>query len=187
MALLSTTVPLETAKLLHSLGVAGEPTTDLHITILYPGKDELGVKAALAYIEATHDAIAGIEPFDVEVTRLSTFDPKDGVFPIIGVIDSPELHKLREALVRVYESKGVPYDKKFPVFKPHVTLAFQDASEPREVWEQELPHPLSWMVSEISLWTGTEGPMEGDRNMVVTFPLSMHRRVAARWLQGVRG
>lgn len=171
MALLCLKLPSETSRLLTEIDVPGEktPVSDLHVSILYLGK-ELDIEAVLLAIQVTHQVVASWAPFLLTTRWVSTFSPNDeGKTPIIARIESQDLHELQEALRDAFDEEGVPYSKKWPEYKPHVTLSY--APEPIE---DMIIQPVQWGCTDLCLWAGDEG----ENDMTCRFPLSIASKAA---------
>jgi len=166
MAFIGIALPHETARLLHTIDVPGRraDVSTFHITMLYLGKDvpieQLGKAIVAAYAVSSQ-----WRPFAVSTKRVSCFPPdeKDGV-PIICRVDSSELHDLQANLKKALDKAGVDYSKKFPEYKPHVTLSYADAPMDDKIIDR-----LEWGAHEMTLWGGDEG----DDRLSCTFPFSL--------------
>ena len=137
MAFIGIQVPQETAKLLSLLDVPGkkESVSHLHITLAYLGND-ISMEQVLSCVVSVYSVVSNTKPFTVECDKISTFDSDDDI-PIILPIHSSELHKLREKLCDKLEQLHVKYSKKYPEFKPHVTLSL-DLSKKSSIDQLEL-------------------------------------------------
>lgn len=179
MAILQIQVPHATARLFGDIEVPGTRASSgsLHITVVYIGAD-VPIDTLTDAVKATYEVTSKTRPFTVRATRVTHFpvDDDQADYPIIARIDSDELHEFREQLVAAFDEAGVEFDKKFPVFKPHVTLSY--APEPVE--EFRIP-VIEWGAHEVVMWGGEEE----DERLSVTFPFSlqptMAHRVAARF------
>lgn len=185
MSFLGLRVPHETARLLSELDIPGrkDSTDHFHITILHLG-DNVPIETIAKALVATFKVSDQTQPFTVSTSRVSCFAPKvsktsskNGQCPIICRVDSDELHAMRVKLCASYDEAGVAYDKKFPEYKPHVTLGWADA----EIEERRIP-TVEWGAHELVLWGGDSG----DRRVILTFPMSLKitasRRVVARYV-----
>jgi RNA 2',3'-cyclic 3'-phosphodiesterase len=182
MALLGIQIPHETARILNQIEVPGnrESTDAYHITLLYLG-DHVPIETVAQAVIAAYKVTSMTRPFTVR-TRLVTSFPggEDGV-PIIAKIESDELHRFRADIASSFDAAAISYSKKFPEYKPHVTLAYSDSP----MADQDIPM-LEWGAHEIVLWAGEHG----DQRMTVTFPFTLMPtaaspdRVAARFLSG---
>jgi len=176
MAFLGIKVPHEIARLLAQVdygdhGVA-ESTDTYHVTVAYFGED-LPIEKLAGIIQAAYKVASSTKPFTVQTSRVSTFPPhpKEGTVPVICRVDSNELHALRDALLAQFDTDGVSYDKKFPDFRPHVTLAYTkpgDGAEEVTGLDKAIP-TIQWGVGELVLWGGDEG----DDKLVVSFPFAL--------------
>lgn len=155
MAFIGLKVPVESAKLLSAIDVPGKktPSDHMHITMLYLGK-ELEIEAVLLAVQATFAVVASWSPFLLTTRWVSTFprNPDDGV-PIIARIESEDLHELVDTLREAFDQEGVPYNNKYPDYKPHVTLAYDEA--PME--DFTLKKPVVWQATGLTLWGGDQG------------------------------
>lgn len=185
MSFLGLRVPHETARLLSELEIPGQkdPVGHFHITILFLG-DNVPIETIGKALVATYGVASQTQPFTVSTSRISCFPPKksatsprDGKAPIICRIDSDALHSMRGKLCKSFDDASVPYDKKFPEYKPHVTLGWSE-----EVMDDKRIPTVEWGAHELVLWGGDEG----DRRVTLTFPLSLKlassRRVVARYM-----
>src|SRR3569832_1872725 len=127
MAFIGLSVSNATARLFGEIEVPGdrEPVSSMHITVVYIGS-ETPIDVLAEAVKATYAVTAMTRPFTVHASRVNCIpanpDYKDG-HPIIARIESDPLHEFREALVLALDDAGVEYNKKFPVYRPHVTLA----------------------------------------------------------------
>lgn len=173
MALIGFKVPAETARILNEIEVPGtkEPITNFHITVLHmPGDPSISEVADA--MEAAYSVASKIRPFTARVSKVTQFPKGEDGYPVICPVEAPELQEVWEALKSACDAKGVNYSKKFPVFKPHVTLAFsKEPMEDREIL------PIEWGAHELVVWGGNRG----DRRVVVNLPFTLVDRVASRY------
>lgn len=182
MAFVGIRVPHETARLLSEIDVPGkkDSTAHFHVTVIHLG-DNVPIETLAKTMVATFGVTSKLRPFTVSTSRVTCFpakDKPDAKVPIICRVDSDALHDLWKNLCSAYDSAGIEYSKRFPEFKPHVTVAWTE--EPME--EKRIPI-VEWGAHEVVLWGGDDG----DRRVVVTFPLSLKtsalsKRVASRFL-----
>jgi 2'-5' RNA ligase len=173
MAFLGIKVPNDIGRLLSEIEIPGEKVSrdTMHVTILYVGK-ETPIEQLVKVILAAYGVTSQTKPFTVETRRVSAFSPNpdDGV-PIIALVESPALHNLKDALCAAFDASGVEYNKKYPVYRPHVTLGYTpDAGVfAEQVAEKDIVPGVEWGVGEMVLWGGDSG----DEKLTVTFPFSM--------------
>jgi 2'-5' RNA ligase len=175
MAFLGVKVPHEAARLLSEVDYGGigerEPLDHSHITLLHLGK-KVPLASICKAIIPIFEAVSRCAPFTVSTSRVSVFTPHpdEGTVPIICPIDSPALHELRAAVGASCDAAGVDFSKKFPDYTPHVTLAYSKDASTYTNWGGDIPFtPVEWGVHEIVMWGGDEG----DKRIVVTFPMSI--------------
>jgi 2'-5' RNA ligase len=168
MSILGITTPHETARLLGEIKTPGkrEPIEHFHITLFYFG-DAIPIEEVAKVVVSTYGITSKTKPFTAKVRKVITFANGDSGVPIVCKVESSELQDLRESLAKAFDKAGIEYSKKFPVFKPHVTLAYSDDPKDEGL---EIPCPnVEWGIGEVILWGGDEG----DERVSATFPLSI--------------
>lgn len=186
MSFLGIKVPNDIGRLLSELDIPGEKVSrdTMHVTIMYIGKNT-PIEQLVRVIIAAYGVTSQTKPFTVEARRVSAFSPNpdDGV-PIIALIESPALHNLRDSLCAAFDASGVEYNKKYPEYRPHVTLGYTpDAGVFSEmVAERAITPAVEWGVGEMVLWGGDSG----DEKLTVTFPFSMNMTREAVYRSVVR-
>ena len=127
------------------------------------------VGAVLAVAQAS-------QPFTAQVDHVATFPAGDYGAPVICPVKSEGVHKLQAALAAALDEAGVDYSKKFPVFKPHVTLGYcKDVDAEQQVHGITFP-AVQWGVGEVILFGGDSG----DGTFTATFPFALaHAREAS--------
>ena len=173
MAFLGFKASDEAADLFERIVVPGnrEPKHRYHITLLYLGSDvpiDDVARAALVAYGITRNA----QPITVLSRLVTSFPEGDDGVPIIARIESPGLHAFQTRVRTAFDEEGIEYSKRFPEYKPHVTLAYSDAGT--NMPDQSIP-PIVWTLSELVLWGGDEG----EDRIVVTLPLESDFDVAA--------
>ena len=166
MAALMFAVPEETARILKELDVPeGTPEAHSHITVAYLG-DDVPIDTIGDLLPVLYDVTSRTVPFSASTSRITTFPAGNDGVPVIAAVDSPELHAFRAELCAAMDSAGISYSKKFPIFKPHVTVTYAKDVDT----EYELTFPaISWPCHELLLW----GSNRGTGRLVVKFPLSL--------------
>ncbi len=182
MSFIGLKVPGETARLLWNLWESdytkfgeAEPREQAHITILHLGKDLPNDVLAKAILTA-YSVTSTLQPFTVSTNRITVFPGGDRGTPIICPIDSPQLHELRQKLSESFDRDGIEYSKKFPEYKPHVTVAY--ANDPHEDWGSDIGFSkIEWGAHEAILWGGDHM----DERLTVNFPFVLSpQRTAVR-------
>lgn len=176
MAFMGLKVPHETGRILDGIDVPGkrEAPSSMHITMFYLGKQQ-PIENIAKVMSSAHRVLSATSPFTVSTSRVGSFptNPDDGV-PVICRVDSDPLHELHARLSRAFDEDGIEYSKKYPEYKPHVTLAYHDEDVP----ERRIPK-VEWGAHEVVIWGGDEG----DRGVAVTFPLLLSSKIASRVMQ----
>lgn len=173
MAFVGLAVPGSASRLFGDIEVPGEktPRDHHHVTLAYIG-DDVPIETLAEAIKATYAVTATTRPFTVRTSRVSSFpvDSDEQGHPVVAHIESDELHELRARLTDRFKDAGVDFSKKFPKYKPHVTLAYA----PEAVEEFRIP-TIEWGAHEVVLWGGDEG----DQRLTVTFPFALSPSVTA--------
>lgn len=174
MAFIGIRVPAETGRLFSDIDVPGDPVKaqSYHVTLLFLGKD-LDIDVLADAVKATYKVTSTTKPFSVRTSRVTCFPPtKDDTVPIIARVESDPLHDLRDRLVKSFEENEVKFDNTYPLFKPHVTLAWaEDELED----EERIPTTIEWGAHELVLWGGDDG----DKKMTATFPFTLKAEAPA--------
>jgi 2'-5' RNA ligase len=156
MAMVAIRVPQETGHLLENMSncIPGDSQTasDMHVTVAFLG-DDVPISSLAAAMTACHAVTSRTSPFVLTVDSIESFEPgKDGT-PIIMPVKSEELHALEQAVKAEMDRIGVFYDKKWPEFKPHVTLSYVKGMRGAGA----LPAPLSWGAFGLTVYGGNHG------------------------------
>jgi 2'-5' RNA ligase len=174
MAFLGLKCPPETARILSEVdfGDFGEKQSpsSMHITVLYIGK-EVPIEKIASMIAPIFSVASQTKPFTVSTSRVMTFppNPDDGV-PIIAPIDSNDLHAFRKSICEAFDKAGIEYNKKYPDYRPHLTLGYSEDPLVHTDGAINLQFPtVEWGAHELVLWGGDSG----DNRLIVTFPLSI--------------
>jgi 2'-5' RNA ligase len=155
MAILCLKVPQSIARSLSAINVPGEPvpTDEKHITLLNFG-DDMPIDAIGKTVIAVARATEQIGPFNVELNGYGTpFGSSDNGVPVICPVEGRELHDLHAVLSNALTEAGVEFSRKFPEYKPHVTLSWAE----EEVQDGTFRTPISWTVTDVVLWCGDHG------------------------------
>lgn len=170
MAWLGLVVPPETGRILESVEVPGqrEKASDMHVTVLYMG--DVPVDVAAAGMVAAVSVAKLQAPFLCACDSVDSFppNPEYGI-PVIAPVIAPAIHDLHAKLVLAFDAAGLPYSKKFPEFKPHVTLA-RNLGQDAKPYSAPLPGQCSWVASELFVWGGENGSLFSARIPFVLGP-----------------
>lgn len=180
MAFIGLRVPADAARVLESHEVPGErlSASDMHVTILYVGKNVSIVDLAKAMV-AAYGVAGRTRPLSLVIDRATNFPVGPDGWPIICRLDSPELQRLNADLKAEFSRLGLPFNNKWPDYKPHVTLSYIKEPQPEGfVFDSPLPGPLPFAVHELTIWGGKEG--EGQIHVDIPFVLSPAQRMASR-------
>jgi 2'-5' RNA ligase len=165
------------------VGKFGEPEDPAwyHVTMVYLG-DDVPAETLEGCMSALLDVAGETEPFEAAVREVGTFapHPEKGTVPVIGKVESDDLHRLRERVCATLKEHGVAYDEKFPVYRPHVTLAY--SGDPAVHYDgaanKNVDPGVRWEVTDIVVWGGDQG--EDRVSMTFPFKTTMSERLARR-------
>lgn len=168
MAIITIPIHHECARLLHDIDVPGikTDTSQLHITLLALG-DDIPIHILAKAMVVVHEVVQQSEPFQVRISNISSFPVIEGnAVPIIAPIQCQAITDLNKSLKRLFNKSKIQYDKRFPKFRPHITL-----SRCEEAIKRTRIEPIEWSVQELVLWGGTDG----DDRVFITFPLTIRK------------
>lgn len=177
MAMLSIKLPEGPARALSGIDVPGKktPLDEFHITLMYMEGDLPTAELAKA-LGPTLEVVSATTPFTVQVERVATFSYNDDGTPVMCPVISKDLHDLRARLADAWDRADVPYSKKYPEYKPHVTLSY---AEEDITLAYALPSPVEWEVREVALWSGDSE----ESAIVAAFPILTRSTLASRVLK----
>jgi 2'-5' RNA ligase len=128
-----------------------------HVTMLNFG-DAMPIEEVLRAGQIAYDIAERFEPFKCTIRRVISFDKGAKGYPVVGEVDASQLHRLHTELKNGFDAAGVEYSKKWPTFRPHVTLSYS----PVEVRPFDID-PVEWDANVLNVFGG-DGP--GDRVVV---------------------
>lgn len=145
-------VPSSTSRILKKFDVPGTPEDEeyLHTTLIYMG--ETSLEAFCKAIKVAYRLAEETRPLHLKTRRITCFPKCDEGVPIICDIESEALHKFHKRMHAALDEAGVDFNKKFPVYKPHVCLSY--AEEP--IPDRKFPE-IEWTVEGLDLWFGHNG------------------------------
>jgi 2'-5' RNA ligase len=155
MAYVSFMVPAEASAELSRLYTVGDlsPPSDMHVTLAFLSKNT-PVEQVLKAIAACCSIAPSTAPILMHAALLTSFPPnpdyREGT-PIIVRVVSDALYSFQARLCSEFDKFGVEYSKKFPEYKPHVTLSHG----PERIPPQKVG-PVSWVSSQVMIWGGED-------------------------------
>lgn len=153
MALIGIRVPDLICSELKKIKVPGEKVDfkTYHITMFYLG-DKVHPKEILKSALCSLSVLGSTDTFEVDLQTITSFpmNPEDGR-PVICKIQSEKLLELREELAVSLDKDKIDYSKKFPEYKPHVTLSYDKSDNDFKDFEI---NKLSFKIDEIVFWGG---------------------------------
>jgi 2'-5' RNA ligase len=166
MAFIGISVAHETSRLIQEIDLPGirEDSANLHITLLYLGKDT-PIKDIAKAMVAAFAITQNTSPFWVKLGNITCFPlNKDNKCAIIAPAQSKELILLNRNLKKSFNKANVDFDNTYKIYRPHITLSYNNA----EIKKTKI-EPIEWTASELVLWGGSNG----DNKVFVTFPLEL--------------
>ena len=135
-----------------------------HITMFYFG-DDLPISKVLKIIPVIFEITNNLKPFTAAASNYSSFD-SDEEYPIICPVKSKGLIDLREKIKKAFDSKKISYDKKFPEYKPHITLGYSKEKKKNTKFPK-----VEFTISQLSLYAGDNS----DTKLFVNFPFTINK------------
>lgn len=150
--MIALTVPHEVSKLLSKIKVPGDktPLEEYHIT-LFSLNDNMKLEDIEKVIEPVYELAKKTEPFKITLKEFTTFEGNDKI-PVICRLDTEEIFKFRESLRKKLDKAGIEYSKKFPEFKPHITLSYH-----KEKVKDKSVDKISFEVDSVAIYGGDSG------------------------------
>lgn len=168
MAMIAIRVPHDTARMLEKLAgsVSGDSQTasEMHVTLIYLG-DDVSIGTLSKVMLACNSVTSKTTPFSLSVDKIDSFEPGKNGTPVILPIVSNELHALHKAVSEALDAAEVEYSKKWPEFKPHVTLSYVDGMKGSGFF----PSPITWGAFELSIY----GDNHGDGGISIAMPFEL--------------
>jgi 2'-5' RNA ligase len=175
MALVAFAIPKGVGrKLMPKPEVPGklEDLEHYHVTLAYIDEASSPTDMA-ALLEAVAKLTERSAPIPAVVEEVSNFKKGDDGYPIVCHVKSEPLHQFQRELLKVLDGAGIEYSKKWPEYRPHITLSY--AQEPYEAKIDEVALSLDSVVILSDFYENL--PVE------VYLPLrnDVAKRVAARY------
>ena len=164
MAFIGVKVPADAAASLARIKVPGEPVPpeEMHVTLLYLGKN-VPIPDVLQATMACYMMTKRWTPFRATSRRVTCFSQsEEGEVPVVARVLCPELHRLHMALRKSLDFMEIEYSKKYPEYKPHITLSYSKKPMP----DVKIPS-VAWEIGELVIWGGDDG----TERIAVTLPL----------------
>ena len=149
----------------------GEPTDDFHVTLAYGyfdrrnlgDEDDIDVR-----VQHAIDDIRELIPDNIRFDALGRFDASessDGKDVIYAQVASGQLEKAHDELLKALKGRGIKLEVTFPVYKPHMTLAYIDPEEEHELHEID----ETGTVKRIMIGHGLDSTHENNYTVMKTF------------------
>ena len=86
----------------------------------------------------------------MSLNDVKSFGNGDDGYPIIVPVESDELFEFRKKLAKKLDDNNVKYSKKWPEYKPHITLSYSK----KEFEGHKLKSKISFHADEVVLYSG---------------------------------
>jgi len=145
-------VPKEVSAFLKEIDVSGDRDESDHVTLFHLG-DDLEIETFIKCIKRCVKITETFKPFELSLDHYCSFKNGDKGFPIIcPVLDNKKLFTLHKKLQKKLDTGKVEYSKKFPDYKPHVTLSFSKNDVKETAFSK-----ICFQVSKIAIYGGDKG------------------------------
>lgn len=172
MPMIGLKAPEEICERLSKISVPGKktPADEMHITMFYFEQD-LGIKDILKITQAMYEVTKKADALSIKGNTVSTFNKGDDGVPVIVPIVSDDLVDLRKKMAKKFDNEGIKYSKKWPEYKPHLTLSYS----PKEMEDKKLEKSIGWKASEVIFWAGS---WHSDPGVLVSMPLHLGKKAS---------
>mgnify|MGYP003475356039 CR=1 FL=1 len=150
MSMIALKIPSDISEKLSKIKVDGkkELPQEYHITMFYfDGK--LKIDDICKITRIMNSVLGRFVPPKISFKEVSFFPKGNDGFPVIVPILSDDLIEVRKSLVKAFDKEKINYSKKWPEFKPHLTLAYSK----KEPTNQNIGK-CSWNATELVLYAG---------------------------------
>jgi 2'-5' RNA ligase len=165
MAMLAIPIQPDISRLFQEFDLDIERDPSNHITMFYFG-DDLPMSKILKIIPVIFELTSELKPFTASTSNYTYFE-SDDKYPIICPVKSKGLVNLRNKIQNIFDKKKIKYDKKFPDYKPHITLGYSNEKPKKNT---KFPN-MEFTVSQIALYAGDSS----DTKLYVNFPFTINK------------
>ncbi len=171
MTMIYIKVPEDICKTLSKISVPGEKleAEEMHITLFYFEHD-LKIKDMIKIFNIMYNITKKNDALNIKLTTISSFKKgADGV-PIIIPIESDDLINFRKEIAKKFDNEAIKYSKKWPEFKPHLTLSYSK----KEMNDKKIDKPIKFKTTELILIAGEEI----DDGVIVSVPFDLNKKTS---------
>ena len=143
-------VPTQIAKQFPIEGRQKEDSSPTHITILQLGSIVPVLEKKL--LQVVNEVCEATKPFVVSLKRPRRFVNDKGQIILHSPVKSGRLVKFHDNLRTALLNAGIQVDNKFPIFKPHVSIAYCNNKKELKYYRQFRPEG-EWIVNSIWIWS----------------------------------
>lgn len=160
MAIIAIEVPVGVAMYLNRLNLPGTktPMEEMHVTIAQIDQDLTPVDVSVVSGIAK-EATSLFETFTACLDHVTCFPKGTNGVPVICPVMSSVLKNVHSCIVEALDARNISFSKKFPDYKPHVTLSWAND----HVDAMNLVQPIQWSVSHLAMWPTTSGAFQSVR------------------------
>ena len=148
------TLPREIAEQFPIEGRQKEDSSPTHVTILQLGS--VVPAAERKIVKIVNEVCENTKPFVCSLRRPRKFINDKEQIILHSPVKSNRLIRLHDNLRTALLNAGISVDDKFPVYKPHTTIAYCSNRKELKYYKQFKPEG-EWIVDSLWIW-GTKSP-----------------------------
>lgn len=172
MAMLAAPISRDISTLFNALNIDGNRDPSDHITMFY-FDDDVSIKKLCKIIGLVYDITNELKPFEASSSEIISFpENKHGEYPIVAKVKSSKLMSLRENIAKVFDDNKIKYSKKFPEYKPHLTVSYSEEKVNMKF------DPIKWSINSIALYGGDNG----EEKLFVSFPFNLNIKKSSEYI-----
>jgi len=142
------TLPSEIAEQYPTEGKEGQDSSPPHLTLLYIG--DIPTQFEEKILEVVKQVCENFRKFKVKIKKPRKWINDKNQTIYHSPIASSKLVKLHDALKQAFDLNQIPYSKKYPDFKPHVTIEYVNEGEQPKF--QNIKPEGEFIVEGIWIW-----------------------------------
>lgn len=143
-------LPREIAAQFPEEGRQTEDKSPSHVTVLYVGSLLPVLEKKL--VKVVEEVCEATKPFLVKLKKPRKFVNDKGQIILHSPVKSGRLVRFHDNLRTALLNAGIQVDNKFPVFKPHITIAYCNNKKELKQYKDVRPEG-AWIVDNIWIWS----------------------------------
>lgn len=146
------TLPSEIAEQYPSEGKEGEDSSPAHLTLLYIGDVPMHFEDKI--LEVVQQVCENFKKFKVKIKSPKKWINDENQTIYHSPIASSKLTNLHNMLEKSFELNQIPFSRKYPEFKPHVTIEYVNEGEKPKF--KDVKPEGEFVVESVWVWGLTE-------------------------------